>query len=1025
MNISSALINRPVLASVISIFIVLFGVIGYSFLGVREYPSVDPPIITVTTNYIGANADVVESQITEILEESINGIAGIRSLSSTSSDGRSTITVEFELDVDLEAAANDVRDRVSQAVRNLPPDCDPPVVAKSSADSNPIVSMTIQSDQRTLLELSEIANNVFKERLQTITGVSEIRIWGEKKYSMKLLLDPVKLAGYNLTPLDVRDALNRENVELPTGRIEGYSTELSIRTFGRLITENDFNELIIRESDGTVIKLKDIGNAKLLPENERTILRGNKGIPQVAVAITPQPGSNYIEIADEFYRRVDQIKSELPPDLKYTVALDTTKSIRKGISEVKDTLLIAFGLVVLIIFVFLRDWRTTLIPVIAIPISLIGAFFIMYIAGFSINILTLLGIVLATGIVVDDAIVVLENIYAKVERGIAPREAAHEGSKEITFAIISTTVTLAAVFLPIIFLQGLTGRLFREFGITVAGSVIISAIVSLTLTPMMSSRILKNREKHNWLYRKTEPFFEGMISGYHRTLISMIKIRWVGFIIMGIAAFMIFYFGGKLPHELAPMEDKGRFVINATAPEGTSFEKMDAFNQQLINIVDTMPERENIIAVTAPSFGSASAANSAFVRVSLVEAQDRTSSQQQLADEIAGIVKQYNFARTFISQEQTIGGDRRAGLPVQYVIEAPDFEKLREVIPQFMEKASQEPAFQVVDINLKFNKPELIIEIDRDRARVLGVTVRDIAETLQLYFSGQRFGFFIYNNKQYQVIGQATRDNRDAPIDLGSAYVKNNRGELIQLDNLVKLSDKSSPPQLFRYNRYVSATISANPAPGFTLGDGIKTMDKIAGEVLDDSFSTALAGTSKEFAESSNSLQFAFYLALILVYLILSAQFESFRDPLIVMFTVPLALAGAVLTLTLFGQTLNIFSQIGIIVLVGIVTKNGILIVEFANQRKETGMNKFDAVIEAATQRFRPILMTSFATVLGALPIALALGASSKSRVSMGIAIIGGLLFSLVLTLYVIPLLYTFMSSNKNKNANIEEFISE
>lgn len=1021
MNLSSVSINRPVLATVISILILLFGIIGYSFLGVREYPSVDPPIITVTTNYIGANADVVESQITEVLEENINGIAGIRSLSSTSADGRSTITVEFELDVDLEAATNDVRDRVSQAVRNLPPDCDPPVVAKTSADSNPIVSMTIQSDQRTLLELSEIANNVFKERLQTIPGVSEIRVWGEKKYSMKLLLDPVKLAGYNLTPLDVRDALNKENVELPTGRIEGYNTELSIRTFGRLTTQEDFNELIIKETEGAVIKLKDIGEAKLLPENERSILRGNGGIPQVAVAITPQPGSNYIDIADEFYNRVDKIKDELPPDLKYEIALDSTISIRKAIDEVKETLIIAFLLVVLIIFAFLRDWRTTLIPVIAIPISLIGAFFIMYISGFSINILTLLGIVLATGIVVDDAIVVLENIYAKVEKGTPPLQAAHEGSKEIIFAIISTTITLAAVFLPIIFLQGLTGRLFREFGITVAGAVIISAVVSLTLTPMMSSRILKNRERHNWLYRKTEPFFEALIRAYNRSLKAIMGVKGIAFFIVALAAFIIYYFGGKLPEELAPMEDKGRFVINATAPEGTSFEKMDAFNQDLIAFIDTLPEKRNIIAVTAPSFGSSSAANSSFIRVNLVEAELRDKSQQELADEMAALAKKYNFARTFVSQEQTIGGDRRAGLPVQYVIQAPDFEQLRAAIPVFMEKAAQEPTFQVVDINLKFNKPELTVEIDRDRARALGVTVRDIAETLQLYFSGQRFGFFIFNNKQYQVIGQATRDNRDEPLDLSKAYVKNNRGELIQLDNLVTLTDKSSPPQLFRYNRYVSATISANPAPGYTIGDGIEVMDKIAESTLNDDFSTALAGTSKEFAESSNSLQFAFYLALILIYLILAAQFESFRDPLIVMFTVPLALAGAVLTLSIFGQTLNIFSQIGIIVLVGIVTKNGILIVEFANQRKEAGLNKFDAVLEAATQRFRPILMTSFATVLGALPIALALGASSKSRVSMGIAIIGGLLFSLILTLYLIPLLYLMWSSNHKKIAHTNE----
>lgn len=1021
MNISSLSINRPVLATVISILIVLFGVIGYSFLGVREFPSVDPPIITVTTNYIGANADIIESQITEVLEEQINGIAGINSLSSNSSDGRSTITVEFELDVDLEAAANDVRDRVSQAVRNLPPDCDPPVVAKSSADANPIVSMTIQSDQRTLLELSEIANNVFKERLQTIPGVSEVRVWGEKKYSMKLLLDPVKLAGYHLTPLDVRNALNRENVELPTGRIEGYQTELSIRTFGRLTTEAEFNDLIILEQDGRVIKLSDIGQAQLLPENERTVLRGNGGIPQVAVAITPQPGSNYIDIADEYYRRFEQIKKELPDDLHYKIALDTTKGIRKAIDEVQETLLIAFVLVVLIIFIFLRDWRTTLIPVIAIPISLIGAFFIMYISGFSINVLTLLGIVLATGIVVDDAIVVLENIYSKVERGMRPMDAAHAGAKEITFAIISTTITLAVVFLPIVFLEGLTGRLFREFGITVAGSVLISALVSLTLTPMMSGRILKHRERHNWLYRVTEPFFETLNALYSRALSAILRIRWVALvIIMGLATFMIVFFGGGLPEEVAPMEDKGRFIINSTAPEGTSFEKMDAFQQELIGIVDTLPEKENIIAVTAPTFGAGIAANSGFIRVTLVEPENRTRSQQEIADEIAAAVKKYNFARTFISQEQTISSDRRAGLPVQYVIQAPDFERLREVIPQFMEKASQDPRFAVVDINLKFNKPELTVEIDRDRARALGVTVRDIAETLQLYFSGQRFGFFIFNNKQYQVIGQATRDNRDEPLDLSKAYVKNDRGELIQLDNLVQLTDQSSPPALYRYNRYVSATVMANPAPGYTIGDGIEAMDAVAKDVLSDDFSTALAGPSKEFAESSNSLQFAFMLALILVFLILAAQFESFIDPLIVMFTVPLALAGALFALAMFDQTLNIFSQIGIIVLIGIVTKNGILIVEFANQRKEAGMDKFAAALDAAKQRFRPILMTSLATVLGALPIALALGASAKSRVSMGIAIIGGLLFSLILTLIVIPLLYTIMSSTKKHTPHEE-----
>lgn len=1010
MNISSVSINRPVLATVISILILLFGVIGFSFLGVREYPSVDPPIITVTTNYVGANADVVESQITEVLEESINGIAGIRTLSSSSADGRSTITVEFELDVDLEAAANDVRDRVSRSIRNLPADADPPSVAKSDADSNPIVSITIQSDQRNLLELSQIANDVFKERLQTIPGVSEVRIWGEKKYSMKLQLDPLKMAGFNVTPVDVRNALERENIELPSGRIEGFNTELSIRTLGRLTTEDQFNDLIIRDDGGQVIKLRDIGVAELLPENERTVLRGNGGVPQVAVAITPQPGSNYVAIADEFYERVERIKKELPGDLRYNVALDTTVSIRSAISEVEETVLIAFGLVVLVIFLFLRDWRTTLIPVLAIPISLIGAFFIMYIAGFSINILTLLAIVLATGIVVDDAIVVLENIHSKIEGGMDPMKAGHEGSKEITFAIISTTITLAAVFLPIIFLSGLTGRLFREFGIVVAGSVLISAVVSLTLTPMMSARMLRHKEKQSRFFVATGRFLERLASGYERSLAGFLRRRWLAFVVMGLSGGLIWIVGANLQSELAPMEDKSRFMINATAPEGTSFELMNAYLADIIGIVDTLPERASIISVTAPGFGTASATNNGFVRVTLVPPDKRDRTQDEIVKAVMASAKRFNLARLSDTQEPTIGGGRQTRFQIEYVIQAPDFEHLREVIPLFMDKASQDSAFRMVDLNLKFNKPEMNVEIDRDRARAMGVTMQDIAETLQLYFSGQRYGYFIMNGKQYQVIGQAARSNRDAPIDLSSAYVRNARGELIQLDNLVHLSNSSTPPQLFRYNRYVSATVLANPADGYTIGDGIEVMDRIAAEVLDDSFSTALAGVSKEFADSGGSLMFAFILALVLIFLILAAQFESYIDPLVVMFTVPLALAGALLSLWIGGHTLNIFSQIGIIVLVGLVTKNGILIVEFANQRKEAGLRKMDAVIDAAAQRFRPILMTSLATTLGALPIALGLGAAAKSRVPMGIAIIGGLLFALLLTLYVVPALYSYMS---------------
>ena len=1028
MNISSLSINRPVLATVISILIVLFGAIGYTFLGVREFPSVDPPVITVSTNYIGANADIIESQITEPLEESINGIAGIHSLTSVSSDGRSNITVEFELGVDMESAANDVRDRVSRAIRSLPPDTDPPVVTKSDADAFPILVLTLQSSVRDLMELSDLANNTFKERLQTIPGVSEIRIWGEKKYAIKLLMDPAKLASYQLTPLDVRNALTRENIELPSGRIEGYRTEFVIRTQGRLTSAEEFNNMIIRESNETLVRFRDIGKAVLVPENERSIMRGNNAIPIVGVALTPQPGANQIEIADEFYRRVEQIKLDLPSDIILGMTLDTTKTIRKAITEVFETLLIAFGLVVMVIFLFLRTWRTTLIPVIAIPISLISGFFIMYIAGFSINILTLLGIVLATGLVVDDAIVVLENIFHKVETGMDPVTAGHKGSKEIYFAIISTTITLSAVFLPLIFLQGLTGRLFREFGIVVAGTVLVSALVSLTLTPMMSSRLLRIQTTTSRFFYVGERWIFGLIDYYNHLLTAFIRKRWWALIIIAVSLGIIIGIGSLVPSELAPLEDKSRLTMVATAPEGTSFEVMDEYMMQMLRIADTLPEKRSMLVITAPGFGSSASTNTGFVRMTLSDPSERERSQQEVVDELNAIVRRYNFARTFVTQEQTIGGGRGASLPVQFVILAPNFEKLRDVVPKFMEEAQDGGKFQMLDLNLKFNKPELSVDIDRDRARALGVNVRDIAENLQLYYSGQRYGYFILNNKQYQVIGQADRLNRDEPLDLSSVYVRNNRGDLIQMDNLVSLSNQVNPPQLHRYNRYVSATVSAQPVQGVTLGQGIDEMRRIAKETLDESFSTALAGTSKEYEDSSSSLLFAFLLALLLIYLILAAQFESYIDPLIIMFTVPLALAGAVLSLWLFGQTINIFSQIGVIVLIGIVTKNGILIVEFANQRKAAGLGIREAVIDAATRRLRPILMTSLATALGALPIAMALGASSQSRIPMGITIIGGLIFSLILTLFVIPALYTFLSRKikhpeylVNAQQNVEE----
>ena len=1017
MNIASVSINRPVLASVLSIILLLLGFVGFNMLGLREFPSVDPPIVTVSTGYTGANADVIATQITQPLEESINGIAGIRTLTSSSSDGNSRITVEFNIDADMEAAANDVRDRVSRVINRLPQDCDPPVVVKTDADADVILTLAVQSDTRNLLELTDYGINVFKERLQTIPGVSDIRIYGEKKYAMRLELDPARLAAFQISPTDIRTALQRENVELPSGRIEGYERELTIRTLGRLTTVDDFNNLNIKEQNGVLIRLKDVGVAVLSSESLKSSYRGNGGIQQIALGIQPQPGSNHIAIADEFYKRVERLKLEVPQDMKLNIISDSTINIRRGIKEVEETIFFSFALVVLVIFVFLRHWRTTLIPVLAIPISLIGTFAIMYFSGFTINLLTLLGIVLATGLVVDDAIVVLENIYKKIELGEKPMVAGHKGSEEIIFAIISTTITLAAVFLPIMFLSGISGRLFREFAVTVAGSVLISAFVSLTLTPMMCARMLKKSTSESGFYKNSERFFESMTSGYHKSLKTFIRYRWIAILIMVTSFVIIILIIRIIPSELAPMEDKNRIRITATAPEGTAYESMSLYMDRLSELLDTIPEKKNMMVMTGMG-----GTNSGMGRLELVNPNERKRSQQEIADWLNVLLRRNNFARTYASQEQTIATSRRgAGLPVQFVLLAPDFASLKETLPKFLDKALDDKAFQVVDVDLKFNKPELRIDIDRDRAKSMGISIRDVAETLQLYFSQQRYGYFILKDKQYQVIGEASRSNRANPLDLSSIYVRNASGKLIQLENVVKISNQSNPPTIFRFNRYVSATISAQPAEGTTLGEGIAQMKTIAKEVVPENFSSSLSGSSRDFDESASSLLYAFAFALVLIFLVLAAQFESYRDPLIVMLTVPLAIAGALISLIVFNQTLNIFSEIGIIILIGIVTKNGILIVEFANQKKLAGLPLQEAVLEAATLRLRPILMTSLATMLGALPIALALGAAAKSRIPMGIAIIGGLIFSLILTLYIVPTMYTLISGKVKIVENAEE----
>ena len=1006
MNISELSIRRPVLATVLTIIILLFGLIGYTTLGVREYPSVDNPIISVTCSYPGANAEVIENQITEPLEQNISGIPGNRSLSSTSQQGQCRITVEFELSVDLETAANDVRDKVSRAQRYLPRDCDPPTVSKADADASPILMVAIQSNTRSLLELSEIADLTVKEQLQTIPDVSSVSIWGEKRYSMRLWLDPVKMAGYGITPVDVKNAINDQNLELPSGSIEGNTMELTLRTMGQMHTAKEFNNIILKEQNGQVVRFSDIGFAELGPADIKSYMKMN-GVPMVGVVVIPQPGANHIDIADAVYERMEQMQKDLPDDVEYTYGFDNTRFIRASIAEVESTVYEAFVLVIIIIFLFLRDWRVTLIPCIVIPVSLIGAFFVMYVAGFSINVLTMLAVVLSVGLVVDDAIVMTENIYIRIERGMKPFEAGIEGAKEIFFAVISTTITLAAVFIPIVFMEGTSGRLFREFSFVVAGSVIISSFAALTFTPMLATKLLKHREKQNWFYRKTEPFFEGMNRVYSRSLNAFLRKRVIAIPFTIITLVLIGYLWGEIPAEMAPLEDRSQINIRTRAAEGSSYEYIRDYTEEINTLVDSIvPDAAFVSARVSSGSGN--------IQITLKDIKERDYTQMQVAEQISKAIRTHTKARSFVQQQSSFGG-RRASMPVQYVLQAVSIEKLQEVLPEFLAQVYDNPTFQMADVDLKFSSPEMRVTINRDKAGTMGVSVRDIGETLQYGLSGQRMGYFYMNGKQYEILGQINRQQRNQPANIKSIYIRSDKGEMIQLDNLVEFIEAVAPPKLYHYNRFISATISAGLAEGKTIGDGLDEMDKIAANVLDDTFRTALSGDSKEYRESSSSLMFAFILALVLIYLILSAQFESFKDPFIIMLTVPLAIAGALVFMYFGDITMNIFSQIGIIMLIGLVAKNGILIVEFANQKQEAGEDKMQAIRDAALQRLRPILMTSASTILGLLPLAFASGEGSNQRIAMGVAVVGGMLVSTFLTMYIVPAIYSYISTNRAK----------
>ncbi len=1011
MNISELSLKRPVLATVMSLALILFGVIGFNFLGIREYPAIDPPLISVNTSYAGANADIIESQITEPLEKSINGIPGIRTITSSSSVGSSTISVEFNLTTNLEAAANDVRDKVSQAVRNLPQDIDsPPVVSKADANSDFIILMAVQSPSKGLLELSDYAENTLQNKFQTIPEVSSVMIIGQKRPAMRLWIDPDKLNAYGITFNDITSVLNKENIEAPSGKIYGGKTELTIRALGRLTTEKDFNDLIIRENTDGIVRLSDLAKVEMGPEQYEQMWRLN-GVSAVGMAIIPQPGANYINISDEFNKRLDEIKKAQKSDITFTTLIDNTLNVRKSLTEVRETLFIAFLLVIMVIFLFFRNWMIALRPLIDIPISLIATFFVMYLAGFSINILSMLGIILATGLVVDDGIVVTENIFRKFEGGMPIRRAALEGSREIFFAVISTSVTLAIVFLPVLFLQGFVGSLFREFAVVVASAVLISAFVSLTITPVLNVYLNRKHARHGMFYQKTEPFFQGMETGYTNLLQKFIKLRYLAWVIVGFCLLITYFIGRTLQSELAPLEDKSSVRFQISGPEGASFGYMTNAGAEFNNfLIDSIPEGK-FSFVALPSFGQ-TGVNSGFGRVVLVAPNERSRTQSEIAKSMAKTVMRFNNLRIFPVEEQTIsvGLGSRGALPVQFVVQNLDFDKLREVIPKFLDAARSDKTFQNVDVNLKFNKPEVDILIDRIKARELGLTVSDIAGVMQSAFSGRRLAYFIMNGRQYQVISQVGLKDRQQPTDISKLYVRNNLGNNIALSEVLKITTNANPPSLYHFNRYKSATISASLAEGKTIGDGVVAMQTIGNKLLDESFQTSLSGPSRDFSESSSNTSFAFVLALLLIYLILAAQFESFKDPFIIMITVPLAIAGAVLCLWVFNQTLNIFSEIGMITLIGLVTKNGILIVEFANKKRELGLDKYQAVVQASTQRLRPILMTSLATSLGALPIALSLGQAASSRVPLGIVIVGGIIFSLVLTLFVIPAIYTYVS---------------
>ncbi len=1016
-------IRRPVLATVMSLMVVLIGVIAYERLTVREYPDIDAPVVSVRTVYTGANAEVIESQVTRPLEDSLSGIEGVKTIKSASREEVSQISVEFVRTRDPDAAASDVRDRVARVRGRLPDEVDEPVVAKIEADAQAIMWIAFSSDRHNHLEITDYADRVVQDRLQTLPGVASVIIGGERRYAMRIWLDRDRLAAYQLTPQDVEDALRNQNLEIPSGRIESSQREFSVLTEADLRTPEQFNRVIIRAAGGYPVRLGDVGRAEIGPADERNAVRVN-GNPAVGLGVVKQATANTLSVAQAVKQELPRISAGLPEGMQLKVAFDQSVFIEKSLEAVFKTMLEALLLVILVIFLFLRTLRATLIPLVVIPVSLIGAFIFLYALGFSINVLTLLGLVLAIGLVVDDAIVMLENIQRRIEHGMDAVRAALEGSKEIAFAVIAMTLTLVAVFAPLSFMPGNTGRLFAEFGLTVAAAVLVSGFVALSLTPMMCSKILRPETKHSRLYLLGEQWLHALNQGYQRALARALDRRWllapVGVAVLaGIVGLMTI-----LKSELAPLEDRGLLIGMIFSPEGATMDYTDRYARQVEGFYAQVPEINTYFMVVAPGLERPNPVTMALSFVNLKPWEERERNAKEIVGELGGKMSGLPGVLAFPVQPPSLGQGFR-NPPLQFVLQGSSYAELQTMVNAMLAKAAQFPGLTNLDSDLKLNKPQLSVELDRDKAADLGVGVDKVGRTLETLLGGRQVTRFKREGEQYDVIVKLRDEERREPGDLSSIYVRGNDGQLIQLSNLVRVRETVAPKNLNHFNRLRSATLSANIAPGYSLGEALVFMEQTAEETLPPGTQTSLDGQSRELKESGATLYLTFVLALLFIYLVLAAQFESFIDPFIIILTVPLAVAGALLALKLSGGTLNVYSQIGLVMLVGLITKHGILIVDFANKLRERGHDVRSAVIEAASLRLRPILMTTAAMVLGALPLALASGAGAESRQPIGWVIVGGLLLGTLLTLFIIPAVYTLVSrTRKHEGSGIMQHTS-